>query len=288
MINFFYKKAFVNIHPTKDYEYNGEALKQGHLLRVSSIIRGAQIADYLGARINPSVWVEGEPCIYVKPHVKAHEDFDFPKNSYLDIIDGWGLIPLAEKHPEVPVIVISQKDKETLELVLKNKIILIPQHHVNFEREERYSEAVTNVGVVGTESSFKYLPEGLEEGLAQRGMKLVKLSHFETRETVQEFYKNLFVQIVWRPYRRRMGNPLKIVNASSFGVPTIALEEEYFKEVNGCYIGVKTLDEVFEYIDIIKSGSTLAAQMYYDTVFDCLEQAERYHISNIAKLYQQL
>lgn len=284
MINFFYKKAFVNIHPTKDYEYDGKPIKQGHLLRVSSIIRGDQISEYLQAGVNPDFVYYTDVCIYVKPHVKAHEDFQFKGKAYLDIIDGWGLIPLAEKHPEVPVIVISQKDKETLEMVLKNKIILIPQHHVNFEREVRHKDALTNVGVVGTEKSFKFLPEGLEEGLAQRGMKLVKLSHFETRNTVQEFYKNLFVQIVWRPYRRRMGNPLKIVNAASFGVPTIALEEEYFKELDTYYFPVHNLEEFLFQLDYLKNAKINYSWFSKELV----RKANQYHISEIAKLYQQL
>jgi hypothetical protein len=105
-----------------------------HLQRVSSIIRGQQVAEYLHAKLNPTEGFENDVCIYVKPHVKPHEDFDFHGHSYLDIIDGWGLLALVHKHPEVTVITCSAVDFEYVSENCANKVILIPQHHCNFER----------------------------------------------------------------------------------------------------------------------------------------------------------
>jgi hypothetical protein len=223
-------------------------------------------------------------CIYVKPHVKQNEDFKFEGKPYLDIIDGWELVTLLNKYPEVPVIAISRWDCENLERNLKNKVVFIPQHHVNYERVVRKPNAVTKVGIVGTEASFPFVPGELKRRLAERGMELVELSHFETRKGIQDFYQDLFVQIVWRPYRRKMGNPLKLVNGASFGVPTIALKEECFKELDGYYRPVSTLDEFFYKLDKFRNDPVY----YQEYSSKLINKAEEYHIDKIAELYKQL
>jgi glycosyltransferase involved in cell wall biosynthesis len=282
-ISIFAKPPFLNINPSQPFIF-GTPIKRGHLMRVSSLIRGNQMAEKLNCKLNPTEGFEDDVCIYVKPHVKANEDFKFEGKPFMDIVDGWGLVPLLQKHPEVPVIAMSQWDAENLARVLKNKIIFIPQHHVNYERLKRHGNSTINVGIVGTEASFPFVPGELKRKLAERGMKLVELSKFDTRQGIQEFYQDLYVQIVWRPYRRRMGNPLKLVNGASFGVPTIALYEETFKEMDGYYIPVKTLDEFIEQLDNLRSNPRL-----YDEISSkCIEKAEEYHIDNIANLYRKL
>ncbi len=82
----------------------------------------------------------------------------------------------------------------------------------------------------------------------------------------------------------RMSNPLKLVNAASFGVPTIALDEPAFYELSGAYLPVNTLDEFFFSLDTIKESNTL----YNDYAQKCLEKSERYHIDSIAQLYRAL
>ncbi len=282
-ISIFAKPPFLNTNPGQPYKF-GTPIRHGHLMRVSSLIRGIQMSEQLGCKLNPTEGYKNDVCIYVKPHIPPGYDFKFEGKPYMDIIDGWGLGPLMVKHPEVPVIVISQFDYEVLSKILPNKIILIPQHHVNFEREVRNKDAVVNVGVVGTKGAFPFLPKELEDGLAERGMKLVEFSKFDTRRGIQDFYKDLFVQIVWRPYRKRLANPLKLVNGASFGVPTIALEEESFKELNGYYLPAHNLAEFFMQLDHLRKDPHL----YEDYSSRCIAKAEEYHIENIAKLYRKL
>ena len=285
MISIFAKLPFLNVNPSQPFIFDGRPIKRGHLMRVSSLIRGIQMSEKLGAKLNPESGYENDVCIYVKPHVKHGGDFKFEGKAYLDIIDGWDLVPLLEKHPEVGVITISQKDYEVLSSILKNKVVFIPQHHLNFERQVRNSKALTKVGVVGTLDSFEHLPKDkLIKGLKERGMELVELSSFEDRLKIAEFYKDLFVQIVWRPYKRKMGNPLKLVNAASFGVPTIALEEEYFKEMDGHYFPVRNIEEFFGQLDALKS----IPDLYKNYSKSLLRKAEKYHIDNIAKMYKEL
>ena len=97
-----------------------------HLQRVSSIVRGEQIAAYMGnARLNPESGYEDDVCIYVKPHIKPGNDFKFEKRSWIDIQDGFDLIYTLNKYPEVGVIAFSELDVKTLSKLVKNKIVLL-------------------------------------------------------------------------------------------------------------------------------------------------------------------
>lgn len=287
MISIFAKEAFLNTNPHEPFRIRTKPLKEGvgHLQRVSSLIRGDQIAERIGARFNPTEGYENGICIYVKPHVKRNEDFKFEgRKAYMDVVDGWGLLPLLKKHPYVTAIACSQQDQRKLQRLIPNKVILIPQHHCNFDREKRNREGITRIGVIGTTGAFPLLPKDLREELSKRGIELETYSNFFTRQDIVDFYKRIDLQIVWRPYRMNLSNPLKIVNASSFGIPTIAYDESVFKEVEGCYIPVNNLNEFLEKLDELRFN----AWVYPEYSKKCLEKAEDYHIDNIAKLYKEL
>ena len=76
-ISFFAKPPFLNVSPNVPYVFDGKPIKRGHLLRVSSLIRGNQMAEYLGGKLNPTEGYENDVCIYVKPHVPRGMDFKF-------------------------------------------------------------------------------------------------------------------------------------------------------------------------------------------------------------------
>ena len=88
----------------------------------SGVIRGKQVAEYLGARLNPKE-VRDEVCIYVK----FQPPEDFPKNSYLDVIDEPRRIGWLRDHPKMKVIASSLSGYEYLTDVLENEVVLIPQ-----------------------------------------------------------------------------------------------------------------------------------------------------------------
>lgn len=255
-----------------------------HMMRMSSIIRIDQIAEYLGAKVNPTEGYENDVCIYEKPHVKSHEDMQFEGHAYLDINDGHTLGQLAAKHPEVPVIVISKEDYEKMHAALPNKIIFLPQHHCNFERFVRDRKNITTVGYLGGHTDLFYFPQQLLGELAKRNMTFVFNTTFNTRQEVVDFYKTIDIQITWRPYKMVLRNPLKLVNAAAFGIPTIALEERNFQmELEGCYMPVNNFEEFLVQLDNLRNPST-----YAEYSQKCLKKAEEYHIDNVAKLYRNL
>jgi hypothetical protein len=259
-----------------------------HLARVSSTVRANQIAEYIGAKLNPAEGYENDVCIYVKPHVKPGNDFIFEGKPYLDICDAPDLYHLARKHPEVPVIAASDIDYKTLGQELPNRIVKIPQQHCNFERIKRIRKGITTAGVIGSIYAFQYLPQGLREELAKRGIELIEFSKFSTRQDIIDFYVKIDVQFIWSPYNAPdapgLYNPLKFENAAAFGIPTIALDKLAWHEMKGCYIPVTTYEEFLKQLDLLRTSKTL-----YDKISKvCLKKAEKYHIEKIAELYRKL
>lgn len=283
-ISIFAQPAHTNTNPSQPHD--GKPPRTGHLQRVSSIIRGEQIAERLGARLNPDPYqVTDDVCIYVKPHVKHGDPFTFAGlRSYLDIVDAWGLVPLLMRYPKVGVIACSEQDGATLRLRLSNPVTVIPQHHCNFERVPRTRTGVTRVGVIGVDKAFDFLPAGLAPALAQRGIELECFSKFYSRQDIVAFYQRIDVQVVWRPYRMRLSNPLKIVNAASFGVPTIALHESVFDELGDCVYQVADLPELLVKLDELRAWPLL----YEQYSAHCLRAAERYHIDRVCEMYRRL
>lgn len=258
-----------------------------HLQRVSSIVRGEQIAAYMGnARLNPPDIQDGDVNIYVKPHIKPGGSYDFPKNSWIDIQDGKDLYNTLERYPEVGVIAYSDLAYEYLTTKgLVNKVALIPHHHLNLERITRNRDKIKKVGITGSGEAFKHIPDEIKEGLKKRGIQLEYYSNFYPRMAVSKFHESIDIHLHWRAWnRRRLSCPFKIINAASFGVPTIALDEPSFSEVRGAYIPVDTPQEWLSVLD----GMIENPDQYKEMSNSCIEISEKYHISKISELYNQL
>lgn len=284
-ISIFAQRAFLNTNPSEPFVYTGIKPK-GYLKRVSSIIRADQIVKATDGRLNPTSDYENDVCIYVKPVLDENHDFVFQgKSNYLDIIDELGYVEVLKKHPEVGALVLSERDYINVSsLGLPNKIYLIPQHHCNFSRIKRTRKEIKTVGIIGNQKAFRYYPPELSLGLQERGIELLMFSEFFRRADILNFYKKIDLQIVWRPYKKVLANPLKIVNAASFGIPTIALDESHFKDLGNCYVGVHKISQVFSELDLL-----IKYPARYEAFSNlCLQKAEGYHIEKIADLYNQL
>jgi hypothetical protein len=260
--------------------------KDGHLMRISTIIRGFQVAEAIGANLNPEKGYENDTCIYVKPHIKPGADFTFHGKPFLDIIDG-NLLHVAAKHPNVTIIACSNATFEYVTGDINNKVVLIPQHHCNFERAKRTRREVTTVGVIGSPTAFDTLPPGFTEKLAEMGLDLITFSTIFKREDVIDYFNKIDIQLIWNPAVaniKRLANPLKIVNASSFGIPTVAHEDYVWEEMRGCYIPAVSVDDMLKQIKLLSTTPDLYAE-YADR---CIATSEKYHIDHISKLYLNL
>ena len=139
MISIFAKPTFLNINPSEPFADRKKPIPagRGHLMRVSSMIRADQIAEQIRCKLNPTEGYEDDTCIYVKPMVRKGDDFPFVgKKIYLDIVDGHNLSQLIENYPEVKMIVCSEADKKIMSEVVPNEIVVIPQHHCNYDQNQ--------------------------------------------------------------------------------------------------------------------------------------------------------
>src|SRR3989344_1382834 len=133
--------------------------RKRHLFRGSSMIRGDQIAEHIGAKLNPDSGYENDVCIYVKPPGKPHlYDYNLAGVPYIDIVDGEGIIVYLQRNPQVPVIVTSKHDYDYLSSILDNEVILIPQQHCNFDRTKRTRPKIETIATIGTPPAFVHLP----------------------------------------------------------------------------------------------------------------------------------
>jgi glycosyltransferase involved in cell wall biosynthesis len=277
-ISFFCKLPFLNIHP--HVPFAGQ--RRGKLMRISSLIRGQQIAEYIGAKVNPVSGYENDVCIYVKPGWLFNDLYG--DNAYIDVVDDRRAIYVLKDHPNFVGIACSNKDEHFLHEHLANKIILIPQHHCNFDRSRNEIKPLTTVGIIGSVNLFPLFPDALKKELVNQNIKLIDCHQMYSRQDVINFYRSIDIQIVWRPYSNWLLNPLKIVNAASFGIPTIALREPGFQEVDDIYFPVNNESEFIE----ILNGLIKDKFLYWEYSQRCYEMAESYHIDNISKLYREL
>jgi len=250
----------------------------------AGIIRGEQVAKHLGAKLNPKSGYENDVCIYVKCVPPEH----YPERSYVDVVEDSAGLRWVDKHLEVGVIASSKTIFDYLSQKLDNKIVLIPQHHCNFERIVRTRKEVKVAGIIGNKACFQHNLDDLADRLANIDMELKILikKKFDSREEVVDFYKQIDVQLVWRPESDGvLRNPLKLVNALSFGIPTFAYpEEDFVAEFNDHFIQTNTIDEMINWVDMFKRVRDFQ-KIFYDKA---IKKAEEYHIDHISKVYLRL
>ena len=253
----------------------------------SGIIRGEQVAHKLGAKLNPTSGYEDDVCIYVK----GIPPIPFPKKTYIDVVEHSKGLWWGKRHKQVGLIASSKSIYDYLiskSLKLNNKIVLIPQHHCNFERQVRTRKEVKVVGIIGNKAAFQYNLDDLADRLSAIGMELKTLIKpvFKSREEVCDFYKQIDIQVIWRPGSDHiLRNPLKLINAMSFGIPTVAYPEvDFDAELGGHYISAYSMGGLVLGVENLRDTKFL----YDSFVEQGLKKAEKYHIDHISKLYLKL
>lgn len=251
-----------------------------HLYRGSSVIRGEQVSERLNAKYNPIDGYDKDLCIYVKP-----SNLDNIKDgAYVDIVDLYQIISLLEKRPKIRIIASSGASYNYLKsLGLKNDIFFIPQHHCNFERISRKREGLTVAGYIGSRRAFGYPNKELEKTLSNLKIKLLTNFDFRTREEVISFYRNIDFQVIWTVNQHVWKFPLKIINAASFGIPTIAYQNVGYEEANGEYMKAENMGDVENNINLLNNE-----KYYFEWSRKIMEYSESYHIDNIIEKYKNL
>jgi hypothetical protein len=243
---------------------------------LGSIIRGKQIADYVGGTYRGE---RGDVNIFIKPETLDNvQDGD-----WVDVSDGEWLFNALKKRPGIKVIAHSLRTYEILKQ-LPNEVVWISQQHLNWERAERNRKEITTCGYIGhpNELAFQICDE-VGRKVKDAGWEWITCFDYKTREDAVAFYKKIDLLVIgeWNdpPYK----TPTKLINAASFGVPSVAYPTEGYKEFEGYYAYAKNLDEVVREINKFKD------EKYYRDYSDRIkEKAEEYHISNVAEKYKKL
>ena len=244
MISFFCKNTYF-LGPINKKE-------SWRLQRVSSRVRGEEIAKYLGAKFNQE---RSDVNIYVKGCRKEEvEDGD-----YVDVLDDLWMMDWLMDKPKIKVIAMSLSHQDYLKSKLKNEIVYIPHHHVNFDRVKRTRKEITTCGYVGSPRK-----------ITVKGFKFIYMEAFKTRQDIINFYKKIDIQVIGDVKDAPYYHPTKIINAMSFGIPTVSPKKMGYREVEGFY---------FQDLEELRNG--------WDAD-KLIQEAEKYHISNIAKKYRQL
>jgi len=263
----------------------------------AGIVRGIQVGQAIGAKLNPTEGYADDLCIYVKrPPFHAAS---YPKHTYIDTVDGLAVIPWLIEHPDVGVIAISELAKrELIKHLHRTDIYVIPHHHCNYERLQRPDRPVKVVGIMGSKDSFQLPVEELRKRLADIGLTLQYDEDYwpiygkakDPRQKVVDFYKTVDIQVAFRPKSQRtlyakFRCPLKLENAGSFGIPTVAFPELAFEDEWGDnFLHAHSMDEIIILIKMLKDYP----EVYRKMSQKALEKAEGYHMDHIKQLYLSL
>lgn len=275
---------WVNQLPNKRFSFFGSVGGKS----ITGVIRAEQPATFLGGRMNPTLGHENDICIYswIEPPM------DCPKNTYLDLGDRYPFQRILITRPELSVITMTRFGRDfVFTKIQRDNIVIIPQHHCNYLEEKRERRDILTAGIIGGFRSYEGVNAPLlGTRLQEIGVQLAVCIHPRSRVSVVDFYKKIDVQIVFRPVRsnsrmRMLSTPLKLENASSFGIPTVSYPEMSFvDEFDGCFLPVLTEDAVIEGVKKLKDDPVL----YSELSTRGIEVAKKYHIRNIARLYEQL
>lgn len=271
MISFFAKPSFLRDKTTGVF-----------VTRISSRVRGEEISEYLGAKYNPQERSEDDLCVFLKPRgLDSVKDGD-----YVDILDDATLTPKLKERPGIKVIAMSQAQYEYLKENLSNEIFLIHHHHINFERFRRTRNDNLVGGAIGHSEYARDLYDKIRDSLSGSGIDFVSIFTYQTRQDMVDFFKKIDFLVAWNVDKYKYyphSHPTKIINAASFGIPTLSQPIAGYKEFNGFYIPIKDMDSLVEEAKKLKDVNYY--NQWSDKVFN---EVEKYHISNIAELYRQL
>src|SRR3989344_1132453 len=251
--------------------------------RLSSRVRGEEIAEYLGETYTSDATYDKSGIrIHLKPrHLRYVKDGD-----YVDVLDEIELIPMLKERPTVKVISMSQTHHNYLRNEIKNEIFLIHHHHINFEKFRRKKNDILTGGMIGHHVNAYDIYDQIKKRLGEVGIEFVSAFNYKIRQDMVDFFKKIdFLVTWWSSYNLTAfrGHPTKIINAASFGIPSLSQFSPGYKEFEGFYIQIGDMDSLVE--EAIKLKDADYYNQWSDKVF---KEAEKYHISNIAKLYRKL
>jgi hypothetical protein len=255
------------------------------------------VADVIGARCNPpGHTVRDDVVIGVKmsPNLIRHDKL-IPRaqmgDYYLDFIDHHTCLDWLSHWPETKVIVCSRSGEQWLKERIGSPLFFIPQHHCNVERERRpLDRPVRVVGYVGVKPADGVTwPDQIETAVRKMGLEMRWFTDYQDRADVVDAYRQIDIQLGWREGMveklLHLKNPMKVISAASYGIPTVAKREPAYElEVKDQYLGCDTIAEAADSIFQLAFDRLL----YLDYANTLPTFAEPYHLTRIAEQFRRL
>ena len=183
--------------------------------------------------------------------------------------------------------------KQQLSKATDKKIYVIPHHSCNFSKKRNLLRSPTTLGYVGL-PDYSLNEELLKLVCEKTGMKFLT-SNPENHKDLESSFSDIDIGIVFFDknsikqgiYDRTLKYKpnTKLTNFQSFGIPTICLPYESYKQFGGnnC-IFVENIDQLIEKINSLR----LDFELYNSMSENSYRHAEDYHISKVKDLYLQI
>jgi len=276
-ISIFAKHSFLGNHYPN-------IVKGNSILRLSGDTRGKQVADYIGAKYNPTSGYENDRCIFVKGYRLELAKY----GDYVDFSDEKIETLVPKIGPGLKVIAHTTYARDYLKQFMLNEIVYIPQQHINWENAIRTKNSPIIGGYIGRPSTISQeIQNEIKQALQAIGIDFKVAFEWETREDAIAFYKSIDFLVIGGygklPSDLWQITPTKMINAASFGVPSLSFMRVGYKEWEGYYTQFQTM------LDLILEVRRLKNENYYNELSEQIQnKAKEYHISKIGELYRSL
>lgn len=261
----------------------------------SASVQGEQVAVAMGAKCDiPLSEIHADDVVIMVKCIISGI-FTRTKKVYCNVADSNKKLEseLSLLSNKVTVITQSPRAIKFLEdKIPGHKVIWIPLQHCNLENAKRPNRPIKTILFNGRKAAFSredwiYF----KKKITREGFDTIRKTQINTRIPSCEVYLKADISVSFRKNfhinQAIKKNSLKIHNAGSFHIPTVAYPEIGFVESYGdpnCFVPVKTVDEMIEQCVHLRDDP-----IFYNKVADLAEKdAAKYHISEIVKWYRKL
>ena len=270
----------------------------GNNNRLSHIVAGKQVADYIKAPWNPKTISKDDTMISFE-YASIISNID--NKLYLhsgDLLKGSNDIEDILRKATGLIVENSLIRDYYLRNGFRN-LTLIPHHHCNFENivHEKKDRPFT-VGYAGSICGIDYNLSLLGFRLFKEGIEFVCLfcdDDSRSREVVCDFYGLIDAQVSFRKEQETLQDTdngkaiftcaLKVTNGCAFGVPTVAYPSTVYKnEFDGYFLEAFSIQDIVDQCKKLRDEKSL----YEDLSNKGLGIAKKYHISKTSQLYLEL
>jgi hypothetical protein len=196
---------------------------------------------------------------------------------------------LAPKiRPDLKVIAHTTYARDYLKQYVPNEIVYIPQQHINWENATRTKNSPIIGGYIGRPSTISQeIQNEIKQALQAIGIDFKVAFEWETRQDAIDFYKSIDFLVIGGygklPSDLWQITPTKMINAASFGVPSLSFMRVGYQEWEGNYTQFQTMDDLLFEVELLQH------EPYYDGLSkQIMNKAKEYHISKIGDMYRSL